>query len=143
MNLTTEQELARGHLSRVLGMPSGNAAEAVLGLDDGETKALADVPTFPPDECRARVKQIYGQALERRQANQGQAGPPLAAAAAQRNAVRHALQLQCSVSADQAAEIEQLILTDGQREAIAAGKNVEVAMGGKLLGIVRLAQASR
>ena len=141
MNLTTEQEKARGLFSRVLGMPSGNAAEAVLGLDDGETKALADVPTFPPDECRARVKQIYGQALERRQADQGQAGPALAAAAARRNAVRHALQLQCSVSADHAAEIEQL-MDDGHRAAVVAGGEVERAVGRKLLGLIRLAQAS-
>src|SRR4029079_5871994 len=103
MNLTTDQELARGLLQRLLGMANGNAADYVLSLDDAETAELvAAAPRQPEDAARARrdVKAIVAKANERRQADEGRAGLPIAAAMVDRNGARELLQLHYGISAD-------------------------------------------
>lgn len=119
MNLTTTQETARGLLVTYLAMPSGNAQDLVLGLDDAETAAIAGAaPQFPGDGERARrdIRDVVNQATERRGNPGGHAANPIVVAIAARNGARELLQLHGGLSADDAAAREAELSDQQRRE---------------------------
>ena len=131
MNLTTTQEQARSQIVIHLGMPSGNAQDLVLGLDDAETAAIAAAASqFPGDAERARrdVRDLVSRANERRGADQGRAGLPIAAAVAARNFARGLLQLHCGLSADAAAAREAELSAEQRQELQELGLQRQYAL---------------
>ncbi len=119
MNLTTTQEQARHLVVTHLGLASGNAQDLVLGLEDAETAAIAAAASrFPGDGERARrdIRDLVNQAHERRGADQGRAGLPIAAAVATRNGARELLQLYLGLSPDAAAERESKLTSEQSHE---------------------------
>lgn len=120
MNLTTDQERARGLLVSLQGMHSGNAHSFVLHLDDNELAAIvAAAPQHHNDHERAKreVRDILARARERRDADQGRAGLPIVTELDLRNGARELLQLHCGLSADDAA-LHESRLTAEQRSTL-------------------------
>jgi hypothetical protein len=152
MEFTTNQERAREALEQFLGMTGAQAEAFTLGLDDVEAAAIADLRSVSPGrrpEARSEIQQLVAAATERRQADEGRAGPPIAAAAAERNGARELLRLHYSLTADGAAACEASLtpeqrrqlgeLADRRRRALANFQNDPVsvaevrAIGGDLV----------
>jgi hypothetical protein len=118
--LTTDQEKARALLVTVFGTASGNAADRVLALDDDEAAAIAAAaPTSPTDRARAfaEIRALVSKADERRGADEGRAGKPIAATTTARNHARYLLHVHFGLSADEAAAAE-CVLAPEHRQAL-------------------------